>query len=378
MRAAFISLLLLQILCLNLSANLDTYYKDFIKSNGYELEENRVVTDDGYILSVWHIKPIVSNGKVAFLQHGLSDTAWCFFQLGIKSLPFALLKEGFDVWLGNIRGNIFSHGHVTKNPDDSKSGYDDYSIDDFVQYDLPAMIKLVKSRTGGKKMSYVGHSQGTTIFLMLVMDNPTLAEESFDHFAALGTVPNLAHTDFTPIELLDKIYGILRAVGIFNAFSLTNTQRNLIATFCKTTPSVCGKAFDLGADIRPSGRMSYKNIYNYLYYFPGGVSKNNLLHWSQIHTMKKLVYYNPNFEKDKTAEAYNIQNLKKWKIKALIARTDDDTFSSYQDVTDFYNMIQNKNYVKILELVNYGHLDCLAADSAVNDIFTPIINFFKK
>ena len=378
MRAAFISLLLLQILSLNLSANLDTYYKDFIKSNGYELEENRVVTDDGYILSLWHIKPIVSNGKVVFLQHGLTDTAWCFFQLGAKSLPFALLKEGFDVWLGNIRGNIFSHGHVSKNPDDSKSGYDDYSIDDFVQYDLPAMIKFVKSKTGGKKMSYIGHSQGTTIFFMLVMDNPTLAEESFDHFAALGTVPSITHTDFTPIELLDKIYGILRAVGIFNTFSLTNTQRNLIATFCKTTPSVCGKAFDLGADIRPSGRMNYKNIYNYLYYFPGGVSKNNLLHWSQIHTMKKLVYYNPNFDKEKTAEAYNIQNLKTWKIKALIARTDDDTFSSYQDVTDFYNMVQNKIYIRILELVNYGHLDCLAADSAVNDIFIPIIDFFKN
>ena len=94
--------------------------------------------------------------------------------------------------------------------------------------------------------------------------------------------------------------------------------------------------------------------------------------------MKKLVYFNPNFEKEKTAEAYNTNNLKKWNIKALISRTDDDTFSSYQDVTDFYNMVENKQNVKILELTNYGHLDCLAADSAVNDIFTPIINFLKR
>ena len=94
--------------------------------------------------------------------------------------------------------------------------------------------------------------------------------------------------------------------------------------------------------------------------------------------MKKLVYYNPNFEKEKTAQEYNIENLKKWKIKALIARTDDDTFSSYQDVTDFYDMVEDKSYVNILELVNYGHVDCLSAESAVDDVFTPIINFFKN
>ena len=55
--------------------------------------------------------------------------------------------------------------------------------------------------------------------------------------------------------------------------------------------------------------------------------------------MKKLVYYNPQFHKEKTAKEYNINNLKKWKIKSLIARTDDDSFSSYQDVTDFYNIV---------------------------------------
>ena len=378
MKTTLISLLILQLLTLSLAVDLDTYYKDFMQYNGYKLEENSVVTDDGYILSVWHLNPKVPNGKVVFFQHGLADTAWCFFQLGSNSLPFLLLKEGYDVWLGNIRGSIFSNKHVSKDPSDSKSGFSDYSIDEFVQYDLPAMIKFVRSKTGGKKMSYIGHSQGTTIFFMLAMHNPSLAEASFDHFVTLGTVPNIAHTDFTPIEILDKIYGILRSVGIFNTLSLTNSQRSAISSFCKIAYGICGKAFDYGTAIRPSGRMDYKNIYSYLYYYPGGVSKNNLMHWSQIHQMKKLVYYNPNFEKEKTAQAYNTNNLKKWKIKALIARTDDDTFSSYQDVTDFYNMVENKQNVKILDLTNYDHWDCLGANSAVNDIFTPIISFLKK
>ena len=378
MKTSLISVLILQLLSINLAADLQIYYKDFMESHGYKLEENLAITDDGFILNVWHLNPKVPNGKVAFLQHGLSDTAWCFFQLGSKSLPFLLLKEGYDVWLGNIRGNIFSHNQVSEDLSTFKSGSKDHTIDDFVQHDFPAMIKLVRSKTGGKKINYIGHSQGTTMFFMLAMHNPTLAEESFEHFAALGTVVNLAHVEFAPIVLMDRIYAILKAAGIFHTFNLNNVERNIVAKLCKTTPGICAKAFDYCASIRPSGRMDYKNIYNYLYYFPGGVSKTNLMHWSQIHQMKKLVYYNPNFNKEKTAKEYNTENLKKWKIKALIARTDDDTFSSYQDVTDFYRMVENKQIVKILDLTNYGHVDCLSAESAVDDVFTPIINFFNN
>ena len=93
--------------------------------------------------------------------------------------------------------------------------------------------------------------------------------------------------------------------------------------------------------------------------------------------MKKLVYYNPNFDKEKTAKEYNTYYLKKWKIKSLIARTDDDTLSSYQDVTDFYSAAENKKIIKILDLVNYGHVDCIAAESAINEIFIPVIKFLK-
>lgn len=378
MRTLIISLLFIQLLLLGNATNLDTYYKEFMEKNGYELEENSITTSDGYILSLWHMSPKNPNGKVVFFQHGLADTAWCFFQLGSKSLPFLLLNQGFDVWLGNIRGNVFSSKHLTKDPNDDDSGFYAYTLDDFVNYDLPAMINYVKTRTGIKKMSYIAHSQGSTIFLMLYMAKPSFTQSSFDHFSSVGTVPNIAYTDFTPIEFLDKIYGILKKVNIFNTLNLSNTQRNLLSRFCKATPFICGKFFDAGASIKPSNRMDYKRIYNYMYYYPGGTSKTNLFHWSQIHTMKKLVYYNPNFDKEKTAKPYNIDILKKWNIKALVARTDDDTFSSYQDVTNFYNTVENKSYMNILELKNYGHLDVLAADSAYEDIFIPIVNFLKN
>ena len=71
MRVQFISFLLLQLICLNLTVDLGTYYKEYIESFGYKLEENPVITDDGYILSLWHLNPKVPNGKTVFFQHGL-------------------------------------------------------------------------------------------------------------------------------------------------------------------------------------------------------------------------------------------------------------------------------------------------------------------
>ena len=377
MRVQFISFLLLQLICLNLTVDLGTYYKEYIESFGYKLEENPVITDDGYILSLWHLNPKFPNGKTVFFQHGFTCTAWIFFHLGENSLPFYLLKEGYDIWLANNRGSYFSPGHISKDPKDPKSGYNNYSMDDFVASDMPAMVKYIKERTGAKKMTFIGHSQGTTLFLMAMMHDPIFTEESFDNFISLGTVPNLAHSKFLPIDILDMIYDLLRRATFLQALNLPELLRELLATLAKEHPKVFGKIFDTLASIYPSGRMDYINIYNLLYYFPGGISKINLFHWSQIHQMKKLVYYNPNFHEEKTAKEYNLENLKKWKIKSLVTRSDDDSFGSYQDVTDFYDAVEDKSVIKLLELTSYGHLDVLFAESAINDIFKPIIEFIK-
>jgi len=376
MKAILISLLLIQFINL-IEGGLDTYYKTYIQQFGYKLEENSVTTDDGYILSIWHLRPKVPNGKIIFMQHGLADTAWTFFELEKNSLPFLLLKEVFDIWLGNIRGNIFSNRHASKNPKDPKSGYNDYSIDNLVADDLPAMIKYVRSRTGNKKITYIGYSQGTTMFFMNVMHNPTFAEESFDRFVALGTIPNIAYTKYGPFESLDQFGYIIKRLGIDDPLNLSDDQRSLLASFCDRAYYYCMTGFELATCIEPSGRYDFKKLYHYLYYYPGGFSKTILSHWSQIRQMKKLVYYNPNFDKEKTAKEYNTYFLKKWNIKSLITRSDHDTLSSYKDVSNFYSAVENKSIIKILDLGNYCHTDCLFAESAINEVFIPVIKFLK-
>ena len=384
MKIFIISLLLFQILVLSLSINkedLQFYYKDYIKSQGYILEEHKTITEDGYILSLWHLasKSSIDKNKIIYIQPGLYCTSWVYFQLGKNSLPFLLYDEGYDIWIGNNRGTLFSLDHVSKDSNDFNGDYWDFTMDEYVQYDLPTSIDYVKQKTGAKKVNYIGHSQGTTIFYMLYMHNPSYVESSINKFISLGTVPNIAHTSFLPIQILDKMYGLLEmAEPITKAIIFGPGQRKVLSSICKHAPDLCKMTFQAASSLVPTNRVQYETIFPYLYYYPGGTSSLTMLHWSQIHQKKKLVYFNPNYKENKEAKEYDISILKGWKIKALIQRSDCDTFSTYEDVTELYDIIEKKSYVKLLDTPLYGHLDDLAAQSAINDIYIPIIYFLDK
>ncbi len=76
-----------------------TYSEKVIKA-GFRFEEHKVITDDGYILSVWRIPGPLRNfskkpKKPVILQHGLLDDSYTYMALNInRSLPFLLANEG--------------------------------------------------------------------------------------------------------------------------------------------------------------------------------------------------------------------------------------------------------------------------------------------
>jgi len=72
-----------------------------------------------------------------------------------------MVRNGFDVWLGNSRGNKYSRMHTTLNPD-KDAEYWNFSWQEMMEYDLPTFIDFVLKHTGKKNTVYIGHSQGTT------------------------------------------------------------------------------------------------------------------------------------------------------------------------------------------------------------------------
>ena len=73
---------------------------------------------------------------------------------------FVLAKDGYDVWLGNNRGNKWSTKHKTL--DVKSKAFWNFDWEDMGTKDTPAVMDFIIKTTGVKKIMYMGHSEGTT------------------------------------------------------------------------------------------------------------------------------------------------------------------------------------------------------------------------
>ncbi len=176
-----------------------------IESKGDPCEEHKVITPDGYILGVFRIshgRNSSTSGRPVLLQHGLLDaaTTWVL-NFPDQSLDFILADAGYDVWLGNIRGNRYSRAHVKFNPDQDEAFWD-FSWDEMASIDLPSMIYYILNVTKYTQIGYVGHSQGTLIAFAEFgnLNHPVQNNVSF--YVSLAPIAQIGHQK-TPLKIFD-------------------------------------------------------------------------------------------------------------------------------------------------------------------------------
>jgi len=98
-------------------------FQELAVKNGFQFEQHTVTTEDGYILTVWRIPGLKGETKklgkpTILMQHGVLDSANCWVMHYPEVAPaFVAARAGYDVWLGNSRGNTYSRKHVKYSPD---------------------------------------------------------------------------------------------------------------------------------------------------------------------------------------------------------------------------------------------------------------------
>lgn len=125
-------------------------------------------------------------------------------------VAYVFADAGFDVWIANSRGNVYCRNHVSKDANQSSSGFWDFSWFEMGIYDQPAVIDYILKETATEKLHYVGISQGTTALMVLLTEKPEYNDKI--HVASmLAPVGYMSHVDVV-YKLIFSIVPVLKVM----------------------------------------------------------------------------------------------------------------------------------------------------------------------
>lgn len=264
-------------------------FVDTARCYGYPVETHVIITDDGYKLTIFRIQAkrttIAPNKPVVLMWHGLLDSADSWIVNEEHLAPaFVLANKGYDIWLGNSRGNKYSLDHVSL--DSTKStDFWAFSWQHMSEHDLPAAFSYIANFTG-QKINYIGHSQGTTQMWAALSNpsgrNPKIVN-NLRKFAALGPVTymgNVRSSLLLTMAKLPLLPQLLQQVAKYGLFLPNWLSSEAGRAFCKTFSWSCSFGMSLISDEKSSANN--QNILDrFAGHFPAGTSVQDFLHWRQ-------------------------------------------------------------------------------------------------
>jgi len=359
---------------------------EIIEYWGYPVENYEVTTEDGYelmILRIPHGRDEVYNettaGKrpVVFLQHGLDGSAadWVT-NLPNEAAAFVFADGGFDVWIGNFRGNTYARYHTTLTTKDH--AFWQFSWDEMAHYDLPAMINYALNISKADTLYYVGFSLGTTTAFAKFSQDLEFAKK-IKKFYALAPMVTLKHikgplrwiAPFTgSIELVTKILGE-------DEFAPPQWLMDIVSKyFCSNPVSelLCSDVlFLIGGP--ESSQMNSSRIPVYLSHSPGGTSTRTMIHMGQMVKSGKFDAYD--YGRRENKKHYGQSKPPEYDVSAM--ETPVFMFSGGQDwladPKDVANLLPKiKNLFDSVYLSDFNDFDFIWGLRAAPEIYWPIRN----
>uniref|UniRef100_A0A8B9C538 Lipase n=1 Tax=Anser brachyrhynchus TaxID=132585 RepID=A0A8B9C538_9AVES len=337
---------------------------EIITYKGYPSEEYKVMTEDGYIITINRIPYGIQNQRnpvmkpAVFLQHGLlGDASNWISNLPNNSLAFMLADAGFDVWMGNSRGNRWSREHQNYSTDQDE--FWAFSFDEMAKFDLPAVINFIVKKTGQEKLYYIGYSQGTTIAFIAFSTMPELAQKIKLYFA-LAPVTTIKYARSAAVKLLYLPEKMLR-VCIIVASSVE--------------PCNCSVRREHSLFIFFQNRINV-----YIAQTPAGTSVQNIVHWSQEAHSGKFQAYDwgsskKNIEKyqQATPPLYNVEEMT---VPTAVWTGGRDLLADPKDAAILLSHIKRLIYHK--KIPEWAHLDFIWGLDAPLCMYNEIIDLMQK
>ncbi|XP_016839047.1 lipase 3 isoform X2 [Nasonia vitripennis] len=357
--------------------DLDMTTPELIRKEGYPAEAHVVLTDDGYLLTMHRIPSAA--GPAVFLQHGLlaSSSDWVIAGRG-KALAFILAERGYDVWLGNARGNTYSRSHVRYSTSDLR--FWNFSWHEMASHDLPAEIAYI---AGMKKarLTYIGHSMGTTMFFAMAIDRPESAAKVEAMFA-LAPVAFMNHLK-SPVRLLApflrEIELIVRYLGA-GQFLPQNAILKFLARYgCDvdvTEEKICANSLFVICGFDAS-QFNYTLMPVILSHSPAGASTKTIVHYGQEITSGRFQRYD--YGPKGNLAIYNRTtppdyDLSKVSVPVGVFWSENDWLASPVDVKRLYDRLPRKILDYKVDYPKFNHLDFLWALDAPKLVYAKLLS----
>ncbi|XP_050664430.1 lipase 3-like isoform X2 [Leptidea sinapis] len=355
----------------------------------YPLEEHTVVTPDGYILQMHRIPYGRDNNNepgdkpVVFVMHGLWGSSADFILMGPGSgLAYLLAEEGYDVWMGNARGNYYSRRHEWLRPDALlNTAFWNFSWDEIGHIDLPSMIDYTLEYTGKQQLHYIGFSQGTTSFYVMGSLRPEyndkiISMHALAPIAYMAHVPNLLLRALAPFAT--QIADVTNLLGIGELLSHSAFYTWAGQTLCTDEAvfqPVCSNILFLLSGYSPD-QLNTTMLPVIFGHFPAGSSIRQFTHYLQGISQKGFRRYN--FGLLRNQNIYGSisppdYNLGKITAPVFLYYSENDALSGVLDVERLYNELPFAE--KFLNAdSNYGHIDYLYGINATSLVYDYVIN----
>lgn len=264
---------------------------ELLRTKGYPCEVHFVDTDDGYILTLHRIPHGVASGPesgkpVVFLQHGFIGASddWVI-NLENQSLGYLLADSGFDVWMGNIRGNRYSRSHLELDRHDRNFWM--FSFDHHSLRDLPAMIEYSLRFAGQRQLQFVGYSQGNLMGFIQFSEDPDWTKQHIREFHVLAPVAYMRHIT-SPLKHFAPLVGktlrrFLEMISIGQFLPNKSLLRRMTGKCGGSghTANVCSALTFIISGFNER-HMNITRMPIYVAHTPAGTSVRNVLHWGQL------------------------------------------------------------------------------------------------
>jgi hypothetical protein len=158
-------------------------------------------------------------------------------------------------------------------------------------YDVPAVLNFILNTTGVRTLTYVGHSQGTTIAWAAFTRNYQGLAERINLFVNLAPVVYLRSSPSILINALAKLHldTLLRLLGSKEFLPSNQLIDKIIPGFCTIFPKSCQLVICLVAGCEP-GNMDKGTIAYVTSHFPASTSTKNMAKWAQAIRSKNVRY----------------------------------------------------------------------------------------